>query len=361
MQALLEDSVKCSICAIPSLFKHVRRHIKQQIAPQLDHSNLPSCNHIAQMDVLELMSRKVEHERFKEMVKAGAIQGHDYRHDDTCRCQVPWPVREVGYRPALEATWELANQNPVDSVVQKQAAEPQEDQFRNSDLVIAIELGTTHTRVAYVYDDMRLTSNRGCIECWPGSDHYCSSVPTLLANNTQPPRWGASVEPTDQPQISHFTLGLQDHTCWDHAASAPSDLPSTHLRWKHPDLLGKTAVDYSAEFLSCINNFLPQTMFPALFGSVFLLSQRISYVITIPTDSSDSAKERTRQAAVNAGIPRNGLSLVSEHEAAAFYCATACKEVGFIVGSLLLVCYISENTLVSPHYNSSSLQPAESH
>jgi hypothetical protein len=119
-------------------------------------------------------------------------------------------------------------------------------------------------------------------------------------------------------------------------------------------------VDYSAEFLSCINNFLLQTIFPAQFGSEFLLSQRISYVITIPTDSSDRAKGRTRQAAVNAGIPRNGLTLVSEHEAAAFYCAKACKEVGFIVGSLLLVCYIGENTLVSPHYNS-SLQPAESH
>jgi hypothetical protein len=298
---------------------------------------------MAQMDVCELMSRKLEHEGFKEVAKARGTQGENYIHDsNTCRCQASWPSGQEDCRAVLQPQWELANQNPVDpgAPAPKRSQEPLQDHKKSedTDVVISIHLSTTSTRVAYkYYPGGRLDrfEDISIVRAWPPADRiYCESIPTLLAYNTQPPKWGRLVNRTDQPQISHFAPGIQDYLCSDHASS---DLPS--------NLAGKTAMDYSADFLSRINNFL--------FGEFFRWypspSRRISYIITIVTDSPE-AKERTIQAAVNAGIPKNSLTLVSKPDAWAFWCVSTFTSAKLVAGSLLVVCDIGENVFVSLHH-----------
>jgi hypothetical protein len=128
----------------------------------------------------------------------------------------------------------------------------------------------------------------------------------------------------------------------------PSALSFLDPNWKHPQLPQKAAVDYAADYLTCIHKYVKDVFFPRQFGSVFLRNQQISYVITVPAIWKDSAKALTRQAAVRAGIPERKLELITEPEAAALYCATICHEVDLTDGDRFLVCDAGGGTVVFP-------------
>ena len=87
-------------------------------------------------------------------------------------------------------------------------------------------------------------------------------------------------------------------------------------------------------------------MLPNRFGERFLQNQKLSYVLTVPAIWSDKAKELTRQAALTAGIKRENLTLITEPEAAALYCATLCNEVDLQPGDRFMICDAGGGTVV---------------
>jgi molecular chaperone DnaK (HSP70) len=229
-----------------------------------------------------------------------------------------------------------------------------------SDLVVGIDFGTTFTGVAYAHsgqiirdDATRAAEKVEVIKSWPSANlAYTEKTASVIAYNTNPPTWGGSVKQRDHPQVAHFKLGLQQNASAHYLGRASGSLHSAlsflDPNWKHPQLPQKAAVDYAADYLTCIHKYVKDVFFPRQFGSVFLRNQQISYVITVPAIWKDAAKALTRQAAVRAGIPERKLELITEPEAAALYCATICHEVDLTDGDRFLVCDAGGGTVVFP-------------
>jgi molecular chaperone DnaK (HSP70) len=72
----------------------------------------------------------------------------------------------------------------------------------------------------------------------------------------------------------------------------------------------------------------------------------MSYIITVPAIWSDMAKNLTRKAASRAGFPDDKITLITEPEAAALYCATNSLEVDLYDGDRFLVCDAGGGTVV---------------
>jgi hypothetical protein len=240
------------------------------------------------------------------------------------------------------------------------STDPPANEFEStSDLIIGIDFGTTFTGVAFFYsntdgdgDASRIAENVNVIKTWPSpSLHYAEKTPTVIAYNTDPPTWGGTVRPRHEPQVRHFKLGLQPNVGGHYLHPAPLNT-STILgylddeNWTHPQLPRKKAVDFAADYLTCVHRYLKDVFLPSQFGSVFLQNQQISYVITVPAIWKDVAKARTREAALRAGIPGHKLSFIPEPEAAALYCATLHKEVDLNDGDRFLVCDAGGGTVV---------------
>jgi molecular chaperone DnaK (HSP70) len=235
----------------------------------------------------------------------------------------------------------------------------------SSDLVIGIDFGTTFTGVAYAHtnrgahiassnSDMRSAVEKvSVVKSWPStSSHFAEKTPTLLSYHTNPPTWGGNVKPKDEPRVGHFKLGLQENVA-SHYARRSGPLASSVLggyltdhNWKHPALPAKRAVDFSCDYLTCLVHHLKKQVLPSRYGESFLHNQQISYVITVPAIWSDKAKDLTRQAALAAGIPRKKLTLITEPEAAALFCASLCEEVDLQEGDRFLICDAGGGTVV---------------
>lgn len=228
----------------------------------------------------------------------------------------------------------------------------------SSDLIIGVDFGTTFTGVAYAHAaglgpitseaEMRRAAEKvSVIRTWPSrSNQYVEKTPSILAYNRNPPLWGGNVRPHDEPQIAHFKLGLQEDIIghyYSEQLGPAHDKPTlggyllSH-NWRHPKLPDMTAVDYSRDYLHSINEYVTKEILPTRFGARFLQNQSLSYVITVPAIWSDKAKQETRQAAQAAGIDRSALTLITEPEAAALYCATLCDEVDLEPGDRFMIC-----------------------
>jgi len=105
-------------------------------------------------------------------------------------------------------------------------------------------------------------------------------------------------------------------------------------------------VDYARDFLQSVNDYVTQEILPTRYGARFLQNQTLSYVITVPAIWSDKAKQQTRQAAEEAGIDKYNLTLITEPEAAALYCATLCDEVDLESGDRFMICDARGGTVV---------------
>lgn len=228
------------------------------------------------------------------------------------------------------------------------------------DLVIAIDFGTTYTGVGFALtakaqgdDAAKIAENNiEVIKKWPNRNNsFADKTPTVLSYHTTPPAWGGNVRPKDTPQVAYFKLGLQPginaHYFPRSMRPAPSVLPFLDANYKHPDLPNKTALDFAADYLTRIHQYVIKTYFPEQYGAVFLKDLKIAYVITVPAIWKDPAKDLTRQAAVRAGIPQDNLELITEPEAAALYCATMCSEVNLSDRDCFLVCDAGGGTVVS--------------
>jgi molecular chaperone DnaK (HSP70) len=226
------------------------------------------------------------------------------------------------------------------------------------DFIIGIDFGTTYTGVAYAEavsrdavkaDPKRIAESIEIFRAWPNpTQNYPDKIPTVLAYNQDPPIWGGSVRPNHQPQIRHFKLGLQPGMGEHYGVSksgARSILNFLDPNWENP-VRGKNAVDFAADYLTCLIKYLKEEALPRQFGASYLDGLQIAYVVTVPAIWKDSAKSLTRQAAERAGIPRSKLELITEPEAAALYCATISIQVDLEDGDRFMVCDAGGGTVV---------------
>jgi len=241
-----------------------------------------------------------------------------------------------------------------------------------SDLVIAIDFGTTYTGVAFAYAPQADTTGETVLnpdqlrdkitvlKSWPGvAGSYSEKVPTTLAYNAggQLMAWGGTVGSSHPITISHFKLGLQQGLGEHYGAPPNKSLAGSNLErmfstdgWKHANLPNKKPYNYVEDFLTEIRDYVVNVALPKDFGQAFLTSVSIRYVLTVPAIWSDKAKDMTQRAAVSAGIPSSRLTLVTEPEAAALYCSTLCHEVDLKDGDCFVVCDAGGGTVVRPLY-----------
>jgi molecular chaperone DnaK (HSP70) len=251
----------------------------------------------------------------------------------------------------------------------------------DSHLIIAIDFGTTFTGVAYYLappppppgagsplDAQQIVENITIVTNWPSAgperSGFKEKTPTVIAYNSEPPRWGRQVRPRDDQQEAYFKLYLEP-TAPGHYERGTSHqqgsglrnrlqlLPaSSGLRNRHLQLMPATRqvrdpVDIAADYLTCVYAHVRDGLFRERFGPDYLETLRTSFVITVPAIWSPLARDLTRTAVgTRAGISADTLSMVTEPEAAALYCATICEELELEAGDRFVVCDAGGGTVV---------------
>ncbi|KAJ5883492.1 uncharacterized protein N7473_010378 [Penicillium subrubescens] len=192
-------------------------------------------------------------------------------------------------------------------------------------LIVGIDFGTTFSGVAFAF----ATNNEAredIITEWPGAGtHTKQKIPTVLYYDQYQKvvGWGPDIAealaPTGYPKpgvqkVEWFKLQLMlsGNTYID-----PINLP--------PLPPGKSEIDVAADYLFKLRQAMRAQLQKTL-GEVFTREERnIRYYLTVPAIWNDAGKAATRAAAIQAGFLRdendNRLTLVSEPEAAALFCA----------------------------------------
>ncbi|KAL2757800.1 hypothetical protein ACRALDRAFT_2025514 [Sodiomyces alcalophilus JCM 7366] len=228
-------------------------------------------------------------------------------------------------------------------------AEVEGNSRNKAQLIVGIDFGTTFSGVAFAF----ATNNEAkedIITEWPGAgsytkqkvgtcstppshtgtqciglDRHSSPIPTVLYYDQYQKvvGWGPDISdalaPTGYPKpgvqkVEWFKLQLMlsGNTYID-----PINLP--------PLPPGKSEIDVAADYLFKLRQAMRAALQKTL-GEVFNREERnIRYYLTVPAIWNDAGKAATRAAAIQAGFLRdendNRLTLISEPEAAAVFCA----------------------------------------
>lgn len=205
------------------------------------------------------------------------------------------------------------------------AAEVDGTNRNKSQLIVGIDFGTTFSGVAYAF----ATNNEAredIITEWPGAGtHTKQKIPTVLYYDQYQKvvGWGPDIADalahTGYPKqgvqkVEWFKLQLMlsGNTYID-----PINLP--------PLPPGKSEIDVAADYLFKVRQAMRAQLQKTL-GEVFNREERnIRYFLTVPAIWNEAAKAATRAAAIQAGFLRdendNRLTLITEPEAAAMFCA----------------------------------------
>ncbi|EEQ33710.1 conserved hypothetical protein [Microsporum canis CBS 113480] len=193
-------------------------------------------------------------------------------------------------------------------------------------LIVGIDFGTTFSGVAYAFAT-NTEAREDIITEWPGAGtHTKQKIPTVLYYDQYQKvvGWGPDIAdalaPTGYPKagvqkVEWFKLQLM--SSGGNTYIDPINLP--------PLPPGKSEIDVAADYLfhlrGAMRNQLQKTL-----GEVFNREERnIRYFLTVPAIWNDAGKAATRAAAIQAGFLRdendNRLTLITEPEAAAMFCA----------------------------------------
>ncbi|KAK9234506.1 hypothetical protein V1525DRAFT_383293 [Lipomyces kononenkoae] len=224
------------------------------------------------------------------------------------------------YLPVNNYSKSLLNQ------IASQPVEAPANSVAKPTLIVGIDFGTTNSGVAYSWAT-GADAKEAVLSEWAGLGNMSLfKIPTAIYYDSsgEVVGWGANTENALSPagvpipgvtKIEYFKLLLQGQY-----NNRYGDL-TRDLRLPP----GKTAVDVAADYLSLIRMAMRMELQKAL-GSIFIREeQNVKYFLTVPAIWDDAAKSATRQAAVQAGfidsINDARLSLITEPEAAAIFCA----------------------------------------
>ncbi|KFY28843.1 hypothetical protein V493_02733, partial [Pseudogymnoascus sp. VKM F-4281 (FW-2241)] len=218
---------------------------------------------------------------------------------------------------------------PAPYVTRNNAVEVEGAGRSKSQLIVGIDFGTTFSGVAFAFiSNDNGEAKEDIITEWPGAGTYMKQkIPTVLYYDQYQKvvGWGPDIAdalaPTGYPKpgvqkVEWFKLQLMlsGNTYID-----PINLP--------PLPPGKSEIDVAADYLFKLRQAMRNQLQKSL-GEVFNREERnIKYFITVPAIWNDAGKAATRAAAIQAGFLRdendNRLTLITEPEAAAMFCAKA--------------------------------------
>ena len=195
------------------------------------------------------------------------------------------------------------------------------------------------SKVPDVRDRENLIQHLEVLKTWPGAGNAATEkTPSIIAYDNdfvQVVAWGAQVDDRCPNRFAHFKLLLHqpnssEGPLFDGVASKIQGYPLGSAQLPP----GKEAVDVVADYFHSLHEYLQQVL-AHQYGDKFLANQTFVYVITVPALWNDRSKALTLQAANQGGFKDN-VTLVTEPEAAALYCATLCEEVDLQLGSKFL-------------------------
>ena len=151
------------------------------------------------------------------------------------------------------------------------------------------------------------------IRNWPnpaaGRNPSSDKVPTIISYESgQPSKWGYTVGDSDF-SFRWFKLLLENETRYKQKAEQAEQAKELL------EQIGKQAVDVVADYLSCLWQYATREI-ERKQGVDFRDTYQIKVVMSVPAMWSPIAKQRTLQAAKQAGLG-DKISLVTEPEAAA--------------------------------------------
>nr|POE46967.1 heat shock 70 kda protein 12a [Quercus suber] len=236
-------------------------------------------------------------------------------------------------------------------------------------LIIGVDFGTTYSGVAAVYsatpDDVDI------IKTWPGGNGITSDkVPTEIAyevvetpndTDTAPStaqtegasttriQWGFQFKP-EEPRLRCIKLFLDRNQKLPHFVS-PLETAAQLRRCE------RTVMDAVSDYLTKLYEHTLETL-TRRYGSSFIATTNMEFVLTVPAVWSDAAKNATLQAAERAGMGnRHKLKLISEPEAAAVYTLKTIQPNGLTVGDNFIVCDAGGGTVDLIAYRVTQVSP----
>jgi molecular chaperone DnaK (HSP70) len=153
-------------------------------------------------------------------------------------------------------------------------------------------------------------------------------VPSAITYNGQDIQWGYQIGPLTEA-CRGIKLLLDEDQESAHAY-APS-LATKSLLEKHRKNAVQVAGDYMGQLMRQVAELIQRRL------GVTADDNAIQFVLTVPAVWSDKAKDATLRAAIRAGAPAQGISLVSEPEAAALYALRAIQPNSVAVGVPVLI------------------------
>ncbi|PYH46334.1 Hsp70 family protein [Aspergillus saccharolyticus JOP 1030-1] len=220
-------------------------------------------------------------------------------------------------------------------------------------IVLGVDFGTTFkSRVAWAFkgssDDIEVIST------WPGRGNvwrYCkpatsAKVPSTLSYGVHATTWGYQVGPYNEA-FRGFKLLLDQ----EQETEYPPSLACKERLMRYQT----TAVKVTADYLRCLLRHIEGILERRL--GIATQDMDLRFVLTVPAVWSDRAKDATLQAALDAGIHPQDVSLVSEPEAAALYSLRAIQPNSVARDDVFIVCDAGGGTVDLISYQVKSLEP----
>ncbi|PUU81894.1 hypothetical protein B9Z19DRAFT_1042212 [Tuber borchii] len=211
-------------------------------------------------------------------------------------------------------------------------------------IVVGLDFGTTYSALAWA--STNLPGQINLIGNWPSAGiltHH--SAPTEIAyhqGSTTDFSWGYDI-PRTARRLKWFKLLLESN---DEHVQSGTPLPA-----------GMTAMDITRDFLSALYQHAIGTLWRQN-GQAVMSMTKVDFVLTVPAVWSDTAKQRTREAAIAAGMSNeHNLSLLSEPEAAAIYTIKNQDRNAINVHDRIVVCDAGGGTVDLISYTVISINP----
>ncbi|KJK67278.1 Hsp70 protein [Aspergillus parasiticus SU-1] len=205
---------------------------------------------------------------------------------------------------------------------------------RGPSIVVGLDFGTTFSGIAWAFEGS--VDELEVISAWPGGGNRTSvKVPSVISYDGQRTYWGYQVRPfTEAFRGVKLLLDENQETKY-----TPS-LASKALLVKHKT----NAVQVMADYLKYLVEYA-KSVLQRRFG-IPAKDMDLRFTLTVPAVWSDTAKDRTMNAAIKANIRPQDVTLVSEPEAAALYTLRSIQGNSISKNDVFIVCDAGGGTVV---------------
>ncbi|KAL2060461.1 hypothetical protein VTL71DRAFT_9492 [Oculimacula yallundae] len=224
---------------------------------------------------------------------------------------------------------------------------------KSSDIVIGIDFGTTYSGVSWAYPgrrDVRLITN------WPNPKTMNATndkVPSTISYcNGKVERWGYSNRDKDET-FRWFKILLEPSHKYNDEVKEVRDAS------KLLKSLNKSPEEVVSDYLKVLWDYTMEDIKQEVKEDNWKRDYALKVVITVPAMWSDAAKDKTKKAALMAGMPDN-ITMITEPEAAALsIIRDKADEESLGVGDTFVVCDAGGGTVDLISYTINKIQPLE--